>query len=98
MKLTNSVIGLLTIISWGAFALLYSILRPIVNQGGGCVGGQVRYTVEQCESLLGFDLPYWVQLGSETFVKASIIYGFFAAAVVCLACIIKRQKALASKT
>ncbi|HHF2883332.1 TPA: hypothetical protein ACPJZV_004676 [Vibrio diabolicus] len=91
MRLTNSVIGLVSLISWGVFAVLYSVSLPIINEGGGCTGGQLAYTFKQCESLFGFELPRWIQLGSETYVKASIAFGFFVSAIICLVCIIKRQ-------
>ncbi|MDE1222706.1 hypothetical protein MCT05_18475 [Vibrio aestuarianus] len=90
MKLTNGIVTVISILTGGLVAILYSALVPIINEWGGCVGGQ-GFTIRTCESLIGVDLPIWFQPSPGIYIDTSLLVGFWGGLLIGLFLLMKRQ-------
>mgnify|MGYP006405354149 CR=1 FL=1 len=90
MKVSNAVIILSSVITVIVTTALFQIIVPMINNGGECRVSEYTYS-EICDSLIGFDIPTWWRITSETAVPVSIFFGILCGAIVAVYLLLKTQ-------
>lgn len=90
MKITNTIVFLLSIITIIVTTSLFEILVPMLNNAGECRISEYGYG-KICESIIGFKIPIKWSLTYETIFPVSIFFGVLCGAIVAVCLLLNKQ-------
>ncbi|TDP30756.1 hypothetical protein DEU29_11539 [Idiomarina aquatica] len=92
MKISNAIIFLSSVITIIVTTTMFQIFVPMINDGGECGPSEYYPYMEVCDSLIGFHIPTWWSITSETHMPVSIFFGLLCGSIVAVYLLLKSQK------